>query len=281
MKCALTGASGWLGGRIEAALRARGHDVVGLTRLPTRSGDVAFRLGDDPSGALQGAAALVHAAHDFTCSSRDSFWATNVLGGERVLGAAQRAGVDRVVFISSIAAFEGCVSEYGRGKLALEAATLAAGGSVVRPGLCWSEAPHGLYATLLRASRLPLVPVFDAGDQPLRLAHVDDVAAAVVHAVEHGDRWPRLPVVLAHPRCWGFADLLRAMAARQGRRTRTISLPSRLAAAALGRLEALAPRFPVRRDNLVSLLYPPAVVDHGPATLLGLAFRPWDTAPPQ
>ena len=75
--------------------------------------------------------------------------------------------------------------------------------------------------------------------------------------------------------------LLRAMAKRQGRRTRTFSVPSHLAEAALGRLEALAPWMPVRRDNLISLLHPPAALDHNAAVELGLSFRPWDAGRPQ
>jgi NADH dehydrogenase len=199
----------------------------------------------------------------------------NVTGGTRLLSAARNAGVCRVVFVSTVAAFEGCASDYGRGKLVVEAATLAQGGVVVRPGLCWSESPKGLYATLFRATRLPVVPVFDAGKQPLVLAHVDDVAAAIADALVNPERWPQRPVVLAHSRVFPFRELLQRMADRQGRRVRLLHVPSRLAMFGLGAIGAVLPGFPVRKDNLVSLLNPPAKLDCEAASSLGLSFRPW------
>lgn len=273
MRCAVTGATGWLGSRCEALLRARGDAVVRLVRRPARPGDVAFELGRavDPE-SLRDVDALVHCAHDFSVRDAARAWEVNAVGGRRLLEAARAAGVGRVVVVSTVAAFAGCASEYGRGKLHVEEAALGLGASVLRPGLLWSERPRGLFAALCRLASLPALAVFDDGAQPLVLAHVDDVAAAALAALDRPEAWPRAPVLTAHPRVYALRELLEAM---RGGPLRAVSLPSSWGLAALGAAEGAGLALPFRRDSLVSLLRPPLAFDHGPARRLGLGFRPY------
>jgi len=114
MRIALTGASGYTGGRLLRALRARGDDVAALVRPgstppPAPAEGARFVEGDlREAGALgrlvQGADAVVHIAAVYrTAGHPDSYYReVNVGGTERLLEAASRAGVRRFVHTSTV-----------------------------------------------------------------------------------------------------------------------------------------------------------------------------------
>src|SRR5436190_1222713 len=78
----------------------------------------------------------------------------------------------RVVLVSSLAAFEGARSLYGRAKLELERAVLARGGVVLRPGVVFGVDAGGLFGSLARViGRRPLVPLAGGGWQRLFVTH--------------------------------------------------------------------------------------------------------------
>jgi nucleoside-diphosphate-sugar epimerase len=112
VRVALTGATGYTGGRLLAALLARGDTVSALAR-PTsaepRGGDVRWVEGDlADTRALdllvEGAAAVVHVAAVYrTAGHPDSYYReVNVGGTERLLEAAARGGVRRFVHTSTV-----------------------------------------------------------------------------------------------------------------------------------------------------------------------------------
>jgi nucleoside-diphosphate-sugar epimerase/predicted dehydrogenase len=110
----VTGASGFLGRHVVAALRERGHRVRAMVRFPGAADDwddveeVAATLGDDASitSALAGVSAVVHcAARVARGGSRADFFQDNVRGTTHLLEAARAAGVERFVHVSSIAVY--------------------------------------------------------------------------------------------------------------------------------------------------------------------------------
>lgn len=233
-----------------------------------------FRLGDTPpKSAFAGASALVHCAYDFTARDRARVEEVNVAGSVRLLESAAEAGVPRIVFVSSVSAFDGCQSVYGQGKLAVEQVARRLGAVVVRPGLVWGNPRRGILAS---ASRLPIVPVFDRGRQPMYLAHIDDLAAALV-ALLRANLPPDLGVVIAaHPSPILFRDVLAGAASQDGRRApRQFSIPGWAGLVALAALEAAGLRLRFRRDNLLALLNPDPSPSFAPLARLGLAFRPF------
>ena len=271
MLVALTGAQGFLGKHATAALMAAGHRVRRLTRNPTGPDDRRFVLGEPAPGALDGVDALIHNAHDFTPVGRENLRRVNVEGSFWLLHEAKIAGVKKVVFVSSISAFPGCASEYGRQKLEVEARVLAEGGVVVRPGLTAGDS--GMFAALQKLCRLPVLPVFDGGRQPLRLALVHEVARDMAASVGWDPNAAGGPVTLAHPAPVLFRDLLRAMGART-----LVPFPSALALAPLRLLEKVGLPLRFRSDSLVSLLNPPTSIDWSPQERLGLRYTPFMSA---
>src|SRR5271165_643232 len=110
----VTGASGFVGSAIAAALRSRGHDVQALVRPSSprtnldprdtvREGDLRDRA--SLTAALKGVRFLFHAAADYRLWAPDpeDIRRNNVEGTRLVMEEALRAGVERIVYTSSVA----------------------------------------------------------------------------------------------------------------------------------------------------------------------------------
>jgi nucleoside-diphosphate-sugar epimerase len=114
MRVALTGASGYTGSRLLAALRDRGEDVSVLVRKASVTEAIRSRasrvvegdLGDEASASrlVEGADSVVHVAAVYrTAGHPDSYYRdVNVGGTERLLEAAARQGVRRFVHTSTV-----------------------------------------------------------------------------------------------------------------------------------------------------------------------------------
>ena len=110
----VTGASGFLGWHIARVLTDRGHRVRALCRPGSqiRDLDVERVEGDlrDPASLARAAAGcklVFHAAADYRLWTKNSadLYRSNVDGTSNLLEAAERAGVERVVYTSTV----GCI----------------------------------------------------------------------------------------------------------------------------------------------------------------------------
>src|SRR5262245_54868655 len=112
----VTGGTGFVGAHVVRALLAGGRAVRCLARPGSRRDNLAglpveIVEGDlcDPASlgrALGGVATLYHVAADYRLWCRDpqDLYRANVGGTENVLAAAAAAGVERIVYTSSVAA---------------------------------------------------------------------------------------------------------------------------------------------------------------------------------
>jgi nucleoside-diphosphate-sugar epimerase len=254
---AVTGANGYVGGRILARLRAERSDTIALVRRPPPGDQRARRyaLGTPlEDSTLDGVELVVHAAYDLSVQGAD-IRTVNLLGSLPLLeGLAERGG--RVLLISSLSAFEGARSQYGRTKLELERAVLERDGIVLRPGLVFGEHGGGLFAAMSGAlSKRAFVPLIGGGSQRLFVTH-DEHLSELVAAIVSGRVPAEGPLFAAHE----VPTTLRAIAAQiagaHGRRLRAIPLPPALVRAGLALAEAAGVRTPFRSDSLRSLQYP-------------------------
>lgn len=253
---AVTGANGYLGGRIADGLAADGWDVLRLVRRPSSPDERSFDLNApvDPA-TLGGVNVLVHCAYDFCALGLDDIWQSNVVGTWNLLQAARASGVGRLIALSTMSAYEGTRQIYGRVKLAIEAMTLGVGGIAVRPGLVVGARAGGMGGTLARLASLPVTPV-PAGAGVQYPVHEEDLVAGICLLASVAEP-PEAVVGLAHPGGVAFAELLGGIAAMTGRRPpRLVPIPARLVEGGIRIAERAGMALPLRSDSLAGLLSP-------------------------
>ncbi|HEX3835259.1 MAG TPA: NAD-dependent epimerase/dehydratase family protein [Solirubrobacteraceae bacterium] len=253
----ITGAHGYLGSLLRARLEADGWTTTSLVRR-WRAGERAERwaLGEVPDlRVFEGADALVHCAWDFRPRKPRGVWSANVHGSKVLLRAAHRAGVPRLLSLSSMSAYAGTAQHYGRAKLELERVTLELGGIAVRPGLVYGEAPAGMAGALHKLTRLPLVPVIGGASARQFPVHEDDLADALVRILD-ADTWTSEVIGIAQPASVGFRELLQGFARQLSRQPRFFPVPWQLVFWTLRLAEAVQLPVPLRADSVLGLVHP-------------------------
>jgi nucleoside-diphosphate-sugar epimerase len=253
---AVSGASGYVGGRILAHLRAGGEEVLALVRRPQACEAPARRFAlAEPlaEGALVGVEAVVHAAWDLAARG-PAVRELNVAGSLPLLDAAAATGA-RLVFISTLAAFTGARSDYGRAKLALEREVLDRGGVVLRPGVVFGMRPQGIFGELVRSVSGHRVVPLVGGSGRLFLSHDEHLCELVASVLRGGVAAPE-PLFAAHELPTTLRGLTDQIAAAGGHSPRVIPLPAAPVYGVLRALEVLGVGLPYRSDSLRSLINP-------------------------
>jgi NADH dehydrogenase len=200
MKILVTGGSGVVGKGAVTELLGRGHTVVLLARHADEDarqwhegvtpiiGDVADRA--SITGAADGCDAVLHVAGIVEESGPDAtFDKVNVQGTANVCAEAERAGVRRLVYVSSLGAPEGA-SDYHRSKRDAERVVEKFGGdwTICRPGNVYGPG-DGQISVMLRLVRgvSAIVPMIGSGDQPFQPIWWEDLARALAVVVERDD----------------------------------------------------------------------------------------------
>jgi nucleoside-diphosphate-sugar epimerase len=256
MKVALTGATGYTGGRLLSALRQRGDQVTALvrpgsvTRVLTASG-AALVEGDlrDPAGLdrlVRGADAVLHVAAVYrTAGHPDSYYRdVNVGGTERLLEAAARAGVARFVHTSTVGV-HGDVKDPPADETSPLApgdvyqATKAEGErialqfharrglpvAVVRPGAIYGPGETRLLK-LFRAIARGRYAVVGSGRPFYHPVYIDDLVAGFLLALDH-PRAPGEAFIVAGPRYVSQTELAALIARHTGGRVLPFRVPAR------------------------------------------------------
>lgn len=277
MRCAITGAAGYVGSAIARCFRAQGWEVLELGRR--RSSDAAeyfrFDLTDDPKKIpWRGVDALVHCAYDFRLAEWNEIKRVNIDGSVRLFEAARENGVQHGVFISSLSSFDGCKSLYGKAKLVIETEALRLGFAVVRPGLVWGANPGGMMGSLARAaSNSSLLPLIGDGSYPQYLVCDEDLARLVFELCKSTSPAPHRAISAAHPEKVSLRALLERIADRHGRKPVFIGVPWRLLLFGLKAMETLRLPAPFRSDSLIGIVYQNPAPDFSLPELPQVAFR--------
>jgi len=284
----LTGASGFVGRNLLHDLIARGYRVrtAGRSSTSTITGAEHVGIGDlgapiDWQPLLDGVDHVVHGAglaHADGDIPEERYQAVNTEATLRLARAAQAAGVRRFVFLSSIRAQSGPVSDralsesdtpaptdaYGRSKLAAEQglAGLDLDWVALRPVLVYGPGVKANMAALLRLARLP-VPLPLGGLCAKRsLLAIANLSEAVAFALT-GACPARRSYVVADPEPLSVADMLAAMRAGLGRGPGLIPVPPSLLALA-ARLAGRSGAYKRLANGLVA----------SPAALIRAGWRP-------
>jgi nucleoside-diphosphate-sugar epimerase len=277
LRVAVTGANGYLGSRVCAYLAARNCEMVAVGRAaPAGVELIQWALDENAVPEMfrgRGIDALVHCAYDFRPVKRDDIRRINVDGSVRLLQAANAAGIRNLVLISSVSAFDGCRSLYGRAKLAIEAEAGKLGGVTIRPCLIWGDNPGGMFGALSRSAKnAGVIPMIAGGSSVQYLVHEDDVCEAVLRAAR-GEIRERQPISAGAERRWTLRELISMMAKRAGRNPALLPVPWRLVWTGLKTAEMLGLKLGFRSDSVISLIYQNPAPDFSVARRVGLTFR--------
>lgn len=254
MKTLVTGATGFVGSHLAEALRRRGDEVTALARSAAKaaaleplgvrvvSGDLHDRAALER--AVEGQDVVYHVAGVVAARNEADFLAANRDGTRHVVEAAERAGVGRLVFVSSMAAAGPTtrgrplrgdepprpVTAYGRSKLAAEGVVTASllPWTIVRPPMVYGPRDQEVLK-VFRMARLGIAPVLGDGTQELSAVHGADLADALVAAGTTAAAAGRT-YYACHPEVFTGADMARAVGRAMGRRPAVIRVP-----AAIGR----------------------------------------------
>jgi NADH dehydrogenase len=241
MQILVTGGSGVVGVGTVTELLKRGHQVRLLARHAAEdarqwaSGVTPIDGDVTDVGSIRGAAdgcdAVLHVAGIVEESPpRTTFRAVNVEGTANMVAEAERAGVPRFVFVSSLGAPEG-ESGYHRSKREAERIVerFAGNWTICRPGNVYGPG-DGQISVMLRLVRgvTPIVPTIGSGDQTFQPIWWEDLAAALATVVERDDLAGQA-LDLAGGEVTSQNDLHERMSRITGREVQSIPVPEMLA----------------------------------------------------
>ena len=211
-----------LGGAVAELLRSRGDDVTVFQRRPSDLGcaEVLGSVTDRRAveAAVAGAEVVIHAAAKVTVVGPWAEFAdTNISGTANLIDAAQAAGVQRFVYVSSPSVAHSGASlvgapagpadpdaardNYSRSKAAGELLALAADSRdfsviAVRPHLVWGPGDTQLIGRIVERARQGRLAVIGSGAALVDTTYVDNAADAIVAAADRaGDLGGRAFVV--------------------------------------------------------------------------------------
>ena len=214
MKILITGGTSLIGGQLAQTLAARGDEITVLQRRSSHLGlrEVLADLGDVDAvrNAAAGQDAVVHLAAKANVSGDPAEYLRINVGGTRtVVRAAEEAGVERLVYVSSpsvahsgsslVGAGAGPADpfqargHYARTKAAAELIALAADSAAlsvvaIRPHLVWGPGDTQLTGRIVARARAGRLPIIGSGAALIDTTYITNAVEALVAAV---DRCPQ------------------------------------------------------------------------------------------
>ena len=221
MRAFVTGGTGFIGARLVRRLRERGDDVTALVRTREKGKELEalgctlvegdLSSSDAINEALKGCDSAFHVAAVYKvgipAKEHEAMYDSNVRGTERVLDAAFQAGVQRIVYVSTINVFGNTRGEvvdesyerpgndylsyydetkYLSHQVAKDRIEKGVPIVIVQPGGVYGPDDHSELGNVIdqtRSGKLKALPFAGLG---MNLVYVDDVADGILLAHDKG-----------------------------------------------------------------------------------------------
>lgn len=197
----VTGGTGFIGSHIARKLLKKGHQVVVMTRNPSKvrssvPAGVDLRPGDvsDPGSlrqAMAGVDVVINAVqfpnHPVENPRKGhTYMEVDGLGTVRQVEAAQAAGVKRFIYLSGAGTRQGQTYPWFQAKLKAERAIRDSGipYTIFQPSWVYGPEDRSLNKFVTFARFLPFIPVVGNGQTRVSPVHVDDLAEVVAESVD-------------------------------------------------------------------------------------------------
>jgi len=198
MKVLVTGASGFVGRNVTAALMGEGHHVIPVSRK--YGVDFGQMLSVEQwLPHLNDVGAVVNCVGIIGEKGTQRFDTLHSQAPQALFQACQQAGVTRVIQISALGADDKAFSHYHKSKRAADdyLRGLPIKGFVLRPSLIYGKGGSSS-KVFMQLSSLPVISLIGDGQQALQPVHISDVAAAVMQCFEEEAVPQTLDVVGPH-----------------------------------------------------------------------------------
>jgi nucleoside-diphosphate-sugar epimerase len=249
VKILVSGGTGLLGRGLLCRLRESGeHEVRCLVRptsLAERLEDLELAYGDagdagSMARALRGIDAFVHIA--------------GIRYVPEVLEAMRRAGIERLVIVSSTSAHSRF--EFRSAPRLVNEALLVGSGlrwTVVRPSMIYgSELDHNMHKLLRFLDRSPVFPLFGSGENLWQPVYYEDLARGLYAALTKPGTDGQI-YDLPGLRPLTYLDLVRTAAGALGKSTRIVRIPAEPVRRTLVLAERMALPLPVSSEQVLRL----------------------------
>jgi nucleoside-diphosphate-sugar epimerase len=203
----ITGATGFIGKHLTKRLIQNGYPVRAIARheksiyvLPGLSwvyGNLA-----DPDFLLSATRRVSTVFHLASVTpyfgGYSDIWSTNVAGTKSLLNACIKNGVEKLIYVSSVAAYAtplssvvdeterlGGLDSYGRSKAHAEylITNSPVASVILRPCQVYGEGDLSNFThNLKKLLQLPILPIASGKDNSLSLLHVEDLVSAIIKA---------------------------------------------------------------------------------------------------
>ncbi len=257
----LTGASGFVGEAILKKLRVRGLPVRALARkVPVGdTSGVEWFAGDvqDQGSlikAMQGVEKVMHLVGIIVPQGKNTFDAVHAGGTRHVVEAAKKAGVKKIVHMSALGTHAEAKSEYHKTKWKGEVFVRYGGlpYTIFRPSIIFGPGDNflNMFAGMIR--KMPVLPLVAGGRNRLQPVWVQDVAECFVRALDTRASDNKV-YELGGPQDYSMRDLMQILMDLTGKRRPMISLPMGWMKLQAGLMEAVLPKPPITRDQLLMM----------------------------
>ncbi len=197
MKILITGASGFIGSHITAALLRAGHEIIACVRDPASAKQrwpnattiqADFNRDHDIEvwrPRLQGVDLVINAVGIIRETRHHTFNALHAAAPCALFKAAEQMGVTKVIQISALGADATAFSHYHLSKRAADEClmSLALDWAIVMPSIVYGPGAKSM-AFFWAMAALPLIPLVAEGNQPVQPIHIDDLTRAVLQLIE-------------------------------------------------------------------------------------------------